>query len=375
MRTADRSTRRERGVVLATAGLLLALGVGWGLQLLGFSDVSGGQWFALLGLTLFLQSLLWLISRLGLYAHISWDPRFIYLPMVTAITLINLYLYMFPEIRDVVVMGWFASLLFLAGVAGLVDVILLSGLMAIGYLVTVGLLASRGAPITMTREFVVAGVIVLIGIFAGLVLDGLRRTGKEARRLRAELDRQAHTDYLTDLPNRRQFEAVLATEMTRVRRYGGTCALGVMDVDWFKDYNDRYGHLAGDEALRQLGSIMRDELRVGDLAARYGGEEFALIMLNTGDKEAVQVLDRLRQAVARHRFPGAVGEDDVQLTISGGVAVFRGDIESSDRLIQAADRALYQAKAGGRNRIVGMSEEEAETIAAGDEQGRPGPGD
>lgn len=356
MRPEAKSRRKERGVLLATAGLLTALLIAWVLRVLGLSEMTAGEWALALIVTVSLQSILWLIPHRGWDARLTWDPHYLYLPMVVAVFIMVLYLYLSPEIRDFVVMAWFASLLFVTGLAGFVEVLLISALMASGYLGTILLLAAQGGRFDLVREATVAGVILVVGLFAGLVLERIRRNRKEMKRLRTELDRLAHTDYLTELPNRRRFEETLTSELARVQRYGGSCAIGLLDVDRFKDFNDRYGHLAGDEILRQLGRILRTELRAGDLPARYGGEEFAILMVNTGREEAVGVLERLRHLVAAHSFHGVTEEVEGELTVSGGVAALPEDAEDAQELMGAADRALYRAKDQGRNRVLGVED-------------------
>jgi diguanylate cyclase (GGDEF)-like protein len=155
------------------------------------------------------------------------------------------------------------------------------------------------------------------------------------------------TDALTGLPNRRRFEEVLGSEIDRLQRYGGSCAVAIVDVDHFKSFNDQLGHPAGDSALRELAELLRDGLRTSDLAARIGGEEFGLIMVGTEKAAAAAVVERLRHATEERDF-AAGGRG--RLTISAGVAACPGDAMDFATLFALADDALYRAKAAGRNR-------------------------
>lgn len=162
--------------------------------------------------------------------------------------------------------------------------------------------------------------------------------------LMSQLERQSLTDALTGLANRRAFDQELARELTRAQRSGDPVALCMMDVDRFKAYNDIHGHQAGDEALVGVGRAVCAAARAADRPARYGGEEVALLLPATRLKDALAVAERVRQSVANE--PLLAGG----VTVSIGVAVADRPCSPAD-LVEAADRALYLAKANGRNRI------------------------
>jgi two-component system cell cycle response regulator len=122
----------------------------------------------------------------------------------------------------------------------------------------------------------------------------------------------------------------------------------LLDVDRFKPLNDRHGHAAGDQALRAVADALREHLRAVDIVARYGGEEFLVVMAGAGEEEAAAVAERLRQAIAQARVP--VGAETLAVTVSVGTAVTRGTTDA-DRLVAAADAAMYRAKQNGRNRV------------------------
>ncbi|MBW3592878.1 MAG: diguanylate cyclase, partial [Actinobacteria bacterium] len=175
-------------------------------------------------------------------------------------------------------------------------------------------------------------------------------TALENARLHLRLERQAVTDGLTELPNRRQFEESLTGEVTRVQRFGGSLALIVADLDDFKRVNDRYGHLAGDEVLRVFADVLRETVREIDVPVRYGGEEFAILLPQTDAEGAEQVAERIRASLEERSMEVAPGVA-VRVTASFGVATYP-DEPDEDALIAAADRALYRAKAMGKNVVV-----------------------
>jgi diguanylate cyclase (GGDEF)-like protein len=157
----------------------------------------------------------------------------------------------------------------------------------------------------------------------------------------------AFTDHLTGLANRRRFERQLEREVTRTVRYGHPFCLLIIDIDNFKAVNDTFGHDSGDETLRFLGRMLQEETRGIDLAARLGGEEFAVILPETNLEGGYEVAERLREAVASLNIP-EVGH----ITASFGVAAFPTCASAGSILIHAADAAMYEAKRGGRNRVV-----------------------
>jgi len=170
-------------------------------------------------------------------------------------------------------------------------------------------------------------------------------------RQRRMLERLANIDGLTELANRRRFDEVYELEWQRARRAKRPLSLALLDIDAFKQYNDRYGHPAGDRALRAVARLAAAAMRrPADLAARYGGEELVLLLPETGAEEARQVVSQLREAVAALTIPHEASSVATMLTASVGGATSAPDsLEAAPDLFEAADTQLYRAKQAGRN--------------------------
>jgi diguanylate cyclase (GGDEF)-like protein len=165
------------------------------------------------------------------------------------------------------------------------------------------------------------------------------------------LRRLATRDELTGLLNRREYDRILAEEEDRARRFGNKLALVVLDLDHFKAVNDTYGHPAGDAVLKEAARRIQASIRTVDRAARIGGEEIALILVQTDKASAVEVANRAVVSLAK--LPVAIGEGlSIAVTASAGVAEIPSDGGNALELFGAADKALYSAKAQGRNRVV-----------------------
>ena len=172
-------------------------------------------------------------------------------------------------------------------------------------------------------------------------------------RLHRLVEQQALVDVLTGLANRRSLEETLAVELARVSRLETELCLVLVDLDRFKQVNDRLGHPAGDEVLRSCAHTLATSVREGDVAGRWGGEEFALILVGVGVAGGIELAERARRLISSRPVPTARG-DAVHITASFGVAAC-GAGASVDDLIAAADGALYEAKREGRNRVVGAT--------------------
>jgi diguanylate cyclase (GGDEF)-like protein len=204
-------------------------------------------------------------------------------------------------------------------------------------------------------------VMLIVGQLAvsldnALVYESLER--KVAERTKAlevannRLEVLAVTDALTGLANRRRLVEVLEAELLRSLRTGHNTGVMMIDIDHFKPYNDRYGHVAGDECLRRVADALLQSVRTSDVVARYGGEEFAVVLPRTDLDGARAIAERARGAVAALRAPHA-GSPGGIVTVSIGVASDTATPETTaDQLFQAADAQLYEAKRRGRNRVI-----------------------
>lgn len=219
----------------------------------------------------------------------------------------------------------------------------------------------EGAPIGIARHYGIGvwslepllallPVYVLVFLAIGRALIAIHTAEIESAyealsKSSAALERLAITDPLTGMFNRRHFEQVVATETARARRYGFPLSLVMFDIDHFKAVNDRFGHQTGDQVLIQVTQLAREHLRANDTLARWGGEEFVLLLPHRDAVESESVAGKLRTLIGDHAFDG-VG----QLTCSFGVAQAVPQ-ESFDSWVARADRALYEAKASGRNAV------------------------
>jgi diguanylate cyclase (GGDEF)-like protein len=202
-------------------------------------------------------------------------------------------------------------------------------------------------------EFTIA---VGSGLLLALVLLGAAsryafRTAAQAESLQHELERLAQTDSLTGLANRRHFMLLAEKELSRTLRYGGALTVLMVDIDFFKKTNDTYGHSTGDIVLQALAERFRAELRDQDIVGRLGGEEFAIILPQTDAASALEVAERLRLAVETNGVVLPQGLP-IRFTVSIGAAVLSDSNTNIEILLSQADKALYQAKRTGRNRVV-----------------------
>ena len=206
-------------------------------------------------------------------------------------------------------------------------------------------------------------------LIISLIMDISERTRAEraVQVLQEELREQSTHDALTGLYNRRFLDEFFGRELLLAKRGGHPVSVIMGDLDHFKAVNDRYGHLAGDEVLRVFGTLLTNNARASDIVCRYGGEEFLLVLPGMTTEGAVERAEQLRQAMAA--TPVSNGVSRITVTASFGVATFPTHGRTTDELIAAADRALYSAKAEGRNRVnlcVDCRKDLAKSILAGD---------
>jgi diguanylate cyclase (GGDEF)-like protein len=186
-------------------------------------------------------------------------------------------------------------------------------------------------------------------------LDAIQRIAATYRSLdetNQKLARLSTEDSLTGIANRRRFDEVLEREWRRMRRASNSLALVMIDVDFFKSYNDNYGHQAGDGVLKKVAALFSKHLkRPGDIVARYGGEEFAMILPDTQLRGAVHIAEHMRKAVEKLKIEHSYSQAASFLTISAGIAAVVPYKNGLGDLIKKADENLYLAKQQGRNRL------------------------
>lgn len=228
--------------------------------------------------------------------------------------------------------------------------------------------ATRGIPVIFitgkndeqdeARGFQAGAVDYIVKPFSPPVALARVKTHIELKRRGDMLEQLAGLDGLTGIPNRRQFDRSLSSEWVRSVRHGHAISLILIDIDYFKFFNDHYGHTEGDDCLKKVANaIFKDMVRAEDLAARYGGEEFACILPQTEKQGALIVANRILDSVRNLNIPHAHSAAADHVTVSIGVATtFPGSEGRALNLVEAADRVLYQAKRQGRDRIVSIGQ-------------------
>jgi len=201
---------------------------------------------------------------------------------------------------------------------------------------------------TMLVFVLTIGRCMFLGIFSSSMRQSLYKSGLKLKEAYRRIEELAELDELTGSFNRRSIMRMLEEEIARSHRLNAPCTVALIDLDFFKRINDLYGHPTGDEVLRTFAITAFANIRSVDRFGRYGGEEFLLILPDTDETSAVQMLDRLRGIIAE--LDWSAFSSGMRVTISAGVAMLRAN-EISDTLLARADGALYASKARGRNRI------------------------
>ncbi|MCL6557817.1 MAG: GGDEF domain-containing protein [Firmicutes bacterium] len=218
-----------------------------------------------------------------------------------------------------------------------------------------GLEVAPGNEITVYPLWTALGAVGLLGIVAPVSLDdngsknlqiyaNFAAVALANAKLIRRLEREAETDFLTGFFNKRALRNLLIVELERITRYGTPLSVIFLDIDDFKTYNDTFGHVAGDVVLQKTAEIIRNSIRLVDIAGRYGGEEFVIILPGTKEEGAVAVAERIRKSIEAFPFPRR------QVTASLGIASAKNN-DSVDSLLERADQACYQAKRQGKNRF------------------------
>jgi diguanylate cyclase (GGDEF)-like protein len=189
--------------------------------------------------------------------------------------------------------------------------------------------------------------------FLGILADQLAKAIENSR-LFEKVERLSVTDSLTGLFNHRYFYEKLNDEVIRANRYGSSVTLLMLDLDHFKNFNDTYGHQAGDTVLRSVAKIIQENIRSIDIASRYGGEELAIILPETDAEGAKIIAERIRQSIKSHEF--RFNHQSCHITVSIGLVSYPTDTSAKSELVQKADLALYWVKNHGRDKICAYSQ-------------------
>ncbi|MDE2309553.1 MAG: GGDEF domain-containing protein, partial [Betaproteobacteria bacterium] len=217
---------------------------------------------------------------------------------------------------------------------------------------------------TDLHDLIVPCVFLFGAVFVWLTANLSLQTAVDLRRI-SLLEMENITDPLTQVYNRRYLDRKLEEEVARAKRYSLDLSILMLDIDHFKRINDTYGHHAGDVTLSTFGSLIKTALREMDVVARYGGEEFLVICVNTAIDGATVVAERLRHLVESHQVEipdDSGGSQTIQINISVGAAGLSAALDSKNKLVQAADQALYRAKKAGRNRVIVAVPEAMEVV-------------
>jgi diguanylate cyclase (GGDEF)-like protein/PAS domain S-box-containing protein len=196
---------------------------------------------------------------------------------------------------------------------------------------------STASPLTTTGDKLIGGVEIF---FDTSCLESLKK----------ELESRVYLNGLTHLYNRQKFQDVMNQEISATKRYHQPLSLLFIDIDNFKNYNDLYGHLAGDELLKTLANLLKENVRESDTVFRFGGEEFVVILTSTSSNQAKLLAEKLRATVEAHHFKPDNSTPAVHKTISIGIAEY-GQGYSASELIEMADEAMYRAKKSGKNKV------------------------
>jgi len=216
-------------------------------------------------------------------------------------------------------------------------------------------------------------IAIVIYYFIKVLTDALDDASKEMKErlvVEKELKKQAITDYLTEVHNRRHFFDLSTIEYSKAVRYHRNIALMIIDIDHFKDVNDTFGHDVGDQALVHFSKLLKSNIRETDILARFGGEEFIVLLPETRCDSATQMAERIRKVI--ETTPFFASDKPIPLTMSAGVAGegITKQVDSLEELIRKADDALYDAKRSGRNKVVTNKDL---CIRSGSEQAPPTP--
>lgn len=351
-RVANAQRLRFRRYLMAIASYLLGAFMVGLLVWLGYLTTEHYLYF--IGLMIVINTLFFILFKTGLNLHFS-DPSLTSLQILASTILTIQISYMVTDGRGILLLLYLTSHIF--GVFRLTfrQFLLLDAFSIAAYgLMLQLLIQNRPETIDINLELLYwAALIIVLPSFAlmGAYLNRLREQLNERNiHLNVALKKiqdLAVTDELTGLHNRRSIMAELTKEWDRTKRTNNHFCIALLDLDLFKEINDTYGHLAGDNVLKQFAATVSKELRSADAIGRYGGEEFLLIMPNTQIIEARKVAERIREKVGEHEH----NEINQGLTVKVSIGITEYDSQPIQEMIKRADLALYHSKNSGRNQV------------------------
>ncbi len=340
---AEKTRRKRKSIIRAAEGFFLLLTVILPLSILNAIELSLDDWLLAVTACTIVWGLMLLIIITKADRFLAFfDPHFFVVPALGAVILISYFAYLMPDLRILVLGGWFTVLLFGGGLMTFRQSILLSFAMGIGYMLSVYAIAQSGYPINLAAEIGQVIPFWVVWGYSGRVTERMRMKRIENKMLRKELSQYAFTDSLTGLYNRRAFENEFQRRKELLR---GGAYLGVLvfDIDHFKRVNDTKGHEAGDVLLKEFAAVLSRSMGDDACLARLGGDEFVAII-------SVESLNELEQLIEDIFYDNrqAIGG---LFTHSCG-AVLTSSKYSISRVLRVADTSLYEAKARGRDCFV-----------------------
>ncbi len=339
-----RQTLRMRRFLLAFTGYLVLLVAAFFMYGTGYIRDPDLHAVPLLALTLLLVNfLIYMIFRSELNRRFN-DPSLTVPQLIVGIVFITwLSYYLVSSIRGAGLVGYVLVLLFGTFQLRLRDFLLLAVLAVVLYAAAMTLLQHLHPAAVETKLEIIRFFILLVALLWLSIMANYIST------LRRKIERLASHDALTNIFNRRKIFELLDREKSLANRTGSAFSVCMLDIDDFKEINDTYGHPAGDEVLSTLARTLTENIREEDYVARYGGEEFLIVLVNANNKDSnTEYAERIRSIIEKLRFPEI--SQSLKITASIGVAAYQQP-ESVDFLVARADRALYNAKMEGKNRV------------------------
>jgi diguanylate cyclase (GGDEF)-like protein len=347
MSDVQKRQRKKKAIISAGSGFILLLLAVLPIIIFGEVGMTLDSWIIALVITV----VIWMLSYIAIEFRgdervKDFDPHFVFIPAFAASINIAAFVYLAPELRILVLGGWFTVILFGGGLLKRSQLLLLSFIMGVLYALVIVALYLEGHPMNLTAELSQLIPFWVFWVYSGRVTDRIRERREENRILRNELTQLAFSDPLTGVDNRRAFESKLERRLETLET-GEAIAIIVFDLDHFKTINDERGHLAGDHVLMQTAKNLQSIVPHPLTFARLGGDEFATVIDITSPEALNETLNKIWAQFSAKTLG--------QYTTSAG-AVFCDQQTSSSRCMRIADTALYDAKASGRNcyRIINL---------------------